>query len=81
MQPTSASAHHSNNFANFPTVQSGSSGEYVEFLQAFLYTAGYYNGSIDGIFGSGTRSAVIAFQNNRGLSADGIVGDGTWNSI
>ena len=35
----------------------------------------------DGLFGSGTHSAVVAFQRSRGLTADGKVGPGTWNKM
>lgn len=45
----------------------------------------YYPGipgvSQDGIFGNGTRQAVIAFQQAKGLTPDGIVGAGTWRAL
>ena len=37
--------------------------------------------TVDGIFGSGTRAAVIAYQSARGLSVDGCVGRNTWNAL
>lgn len=46
-------------------------------IQRRLKELGYYNGSIDGIYGSQTRNAVIRFQKDYGLSADGIVGPKT----
>lgn len=43
-------------------------------VQQKLKELGYYSGSVDGVYGQGTRSAVIAFQKQNGLVADGIVG-------
>lgn len=55
----------------------GSSGSQVRTLQTKLKNWGYYTGSIDGIFGSKTVSAVKYFQRKNGLTADGIVGTKT----
>lgn len=46
-------------------------------IQQRLKELGYYKGNVDGIYGSKTRSAVIAFQKANGLVADGIVGKNT----
>ena len=35
----------------------------------------------DGVFGSGTRDAVTAFQSQNGLAADGVVGPNTWGML
>ena len=53
----------------------------VEFLQNILKILRFYNGKIDGIFGDGTKNAVIKFQRSFGLTADGIVGAKTWNAL
>jgi peptidoglycan hydrolase-like protein with peptidoglycan-binding domain len=37
--------------------------------------------AVDGVFGSGTRDAVIAFQKKFNLTADGVVGPNTWNML
>jgi len=37
--------------------------------------------AVDGIFGTNTRAAVVAFQNLFGLTADGIIGPITWDAI
>lgn len=37
--------------------------------------------AIDGIFGTRTREAVVAYQRQKGLAPDGIVGQQTWNSL
>lgn len=50
-------------------------------LQDALNYLGYNTGSIDGIFGNKTRSAVVSFQRANGLSADGIVGCATWRRL
>ncbi len=65
----------------YPTVQAlskyGSNGEEVRQIQTKLKNWGYYNGSIDGIFGSKTLAAVKSFQRKNGLTVDGIVGKKT----
>lgn len=55
----------------------GSSGDRVRQMQQKLKSWGYYEGSADGIFGSGTESAVKYFQRRNGLTADGVVGAAT----
>ncbi len=55
----------------------GARGEDVIKIQKRLKQWGYYNGSVDGIFGSGTLAAVKSFQRKNGLTADGIVGKKT----
>lgn len=59
----------------------GSSGDEVVKIQQRLGELGYYNGSIDGRFGTNTKKAVIAFQKDNNLSADGIVGDKTLTAL
>lgn len=49
-------------------------GNDVKWVQYALNREGYNSGKVDGIFGNGTKKAVIAFQKAKGLSADGIVG-------
>lgn len=66
-----------------PTLRRGSSGEYVTLLQTELINRGYSCGSAgaDGKFGSGTEKAVKQFQQDHGLTADGIVGPMTWKAL
>lgn len=49
-------------------------GDHVKALQTRLQELGYYTGTVDGQFGQGTQNAVIAFQTQHGLDADGEVG-------
>ena len=55
----------------------GSRGEEVRTIQTKLKRWGYYNGSIDGIYGSQTLAAVKWFQSKNGLQVDGIAGPKT----
>ena len=50
-------------------------------IQQRLKELGYYKGSVDGVYGQGTRSAVISFQKANGLTADGIVGPKTAQAL
>lgn len=67
-------------------LRQGSSGPDVITLQYLLDIISEYYPEIpslaqDGIFGSGTRQSVIAFQRTMGLNADGVVGPLTWKAL
>ncbi|MBW4573908.1 MAG: N-acetylmuramoyl-L-alanine amidase [Aphanothece sp. CMT-3BRIN-NPC111] len=59
----------------------GSTGPKVKQLQQILKDKGFNPGPIDGSFGSGTESAVMAFQKSLGMTADGVVGSQTWQAL
>ncbi|MBR1848780.1 MAG: peptidoglycan-binding protein [Lachnospiraceae bacterium] len=63
------------------TLKVGSKGNDVKQLQQNLNALGYNAGTPDGVFGNGTKNAVISFQKTYGLSADGIAGNGTLTAI
>lgn len=56
-------------------------GSDVSAVQQRLQVLGYYKGDIDGVYGNLTRDAVIAFQQARRLTADGIVGPATYEEL
>ena len=58
-------------------VEAGLTTSQVRTVQTKLKNWGYYTGSVDGIYGSKTRAAVIKFQKKNNLVADGIVGSKT----
>lgn len=62
------------NSAIFALSKYGSRGNEVTQIQTKLKRWGYYKGSVDGIYGSKTVSAVKSFQRKNGLTADGIAG-------
>ena len=64
-------------YANAAVVKTGSRGQIVKTIQTKLKRWGYYNGSVDGIFGTQTKNAVMYFQRKNGLTVDGIVGSAT----
>ncbi len=66
-----------NGVADAAVLKQGSSGATVKTMQTKLINWGYLTGKADGIFGSKTKAAVIKFQRNNGLTADGIVGTKT----
>lgn len=59
----------------------GSTGSDVKELQGRLKYLGFYNGSVDGTFGSRTKNAVTWFQWEFGLTSDGEVGSKTKNKL
>jgi hypothetical protein len=66
-----------------PTLARGSTGSVVSALQKGLKTFGGPNtptdpGPIDGDFGPQTESAVRAYQSDRNIAVDGVVGQQTW---
>ena len=67
--------------ASYSTVRKGSKGEDVKTLQTMLNAVDNAGLTVDGIFGSGTLTAVKKFQKANGLTADGIVGAKTWAAL
>lgn len=66
---------------SFGVSKYGSSGEEVKTIQQKLKQWGYYDGKIDGIYGSKTLSAVKKFQKKNGLNVDGIAGSETLKAL
>ena len=65
---------------NYPQIRYGNRGNFVTLIQFLLSEYGY-DVDVDGIFGNGTRNAVVAFQEANGLSPDGVVGPNTWKTL
>ena len=59
----------------------GSRGSEVTQIQTKLKRWGYYNGNIDGIYGSQTVEAVKYFQRKNNLAVDGIAGKNTLEAM
>lgn len=66
--------------ANASAIRMGDQGEEVTQLQSALANLGY-SVAVDGDFGSATARAVKAFQESRGLDADGLVGAATYRAL
>ena len=60
--------------ATYRTLRKGDQGPEVVTLQVALAELGYLTTASDGIYGTGTQTAVKAFQSDNGLDADGIAG-------
>ena len=59
----------------------GMNGDGVRAMQSRLKDLKYYDGSVDGDFGSGTYAAVVAFQTAKKLTPDGVAGAETLNLL
>ncbi len=59
-------------------VKDGSKGEAVRHVQELLIEQGFLQGDADGACGPLTVAAIKAFQKSRGLTEDGVCGDGTY---
>ncbi|HEY1539330.1 MAG TPA: peptidoglycan-binding protein [Solirubrobacteraceae bacterium] len=64
-----------------PTLERGSEGPDVNDLQEVLIELDFKPGAVDGVFGVFTESAVRAFQTWATLTADGVVGELTWEKL
>lgn len=67
-------------------LRTGDSGLAVQLLQYWLADLALYDASlpavtVDGVFGAATKRAVLAFQQQAGLSADGVAGQATWVAV
>lgn len=76
-KPATKSSASSSAIVPYPgkLIKKGSRGKDVERIQRAVRVTS------DGIFGSGTETAVKAYQKRHGLSADGVVGSKTWNKM
>lgn len=70
-----------NQTAALADLRVGDSGSLIREVQSRLKKWGYYDGTVDGVFGTGTQDAVKAFQRKYGLTADGIIGEATARKI
>lgn len=64
-------------------LRKGRKGAQVKTVQRILKALGYSVGGagVDGDFGKNTEKAVKAFQADRGIASDGIVGMNTWTKL
>lgn len=65
----------------FERIEKGDTGSRVEDVQLALRSYYYYTGAVNGVFDSDVEKAVINFQKSAGLTADGIVGEKTYNML
>ena len=63
------------------TLRKGYTGADVTAVQQKLKALGFYSGSVDGVYGTGSIAAVKKFQQQNGLTADGLVGSRTYTAL
>lgn len=64
-----------------PVLKTSSANGDVWDLQYRLKTLGYYTQDLDGSYGSSTQNAVRKFQQDYGITPDGVAGDQTWKQL
>ena len=62
-------------------LRNGSDGSLVKVLQGFLVCNGYSDAYVDGAFGSGTDKSLRKYQEQNGLTVDGVAGSGTFKTL
>ena len=67
--------------AEYRPLRLGCVGEDVRQAQIRLMALGYYTGTVDGNYGTGTMAAVASFQLRNNLSADGVAGKRTYKKL
>ena len=67
--------------SGYPTLRRGAVGAYTLVLQDALNALGYSTRTLDGRFGANTESALLAFQRQVRLTADGVCGCNTWKKL
>lgn len=67
--------------ADAASYKKGSTGSVVSQIQQVLKTQGFYGGNVDGVFGSGTETALKGFQKEYGLTVDGKAGTATLKAL
>ena len=82
-EPVKATKTETTSTVKVKTLKKGSKGSNVKAMQILLMGHNFYCGGYgaDGSFGSGTESAVKAFQKANGLDVDGICGPKTWAKL
>lgn len=70
-----------NTIKGCPTLRKGARGNITKIMQQRLNSLGYSCGKADGIFGSDTYNAVVAFQKAKKLTPDAVVGKNTWRKL
>ena len=63
------------------SVGPGDTGYLVRIIQGVLYARGYDPNGFDGVYGSGTKTAVWFFQRDKNLEATGTVDPKTWAAL
>lgn len=63
------------------TLRKGYTGADVTAVQNRLKELAYYNGAIDGVYGTGSVAGIKAFQQRNGLTADGLAGAQTFKKL